>query len=113
LIKRKGKFEEVATGVGRGRALDIGAGLTAKGLAATFKIVPVKGKARLTRRTGEFTRFREAFRAFKIKKGKKIPLIDEFIQKRGKRLITKAERRAIQRARMKASIIGGKSNFIK
>jgi hypothetical protein len=45
------------------------------------------------------------FREYRIKKGQKVPTKDQFIQKRSRRLSSRAERRAIQQAR-KNTFIG-------
>jgi hypothetical protein len=45
-----------------------------------------------------------------IKQGKKIPLADTYIEKRGTRLSTQAERREIQKA--KSSFFGGRLKWI-
>lgn len=97
-IKRKGKFEKITGAFPKAKAIELGAKLTKEELAATFKILPTKefiiakpSKLRLPSP--------EIFRAYKIKKGVRVPLELEWIQKRGKRLITKSERRAIQKAR--------------
>ena len=99
LLKRRGQYQIIGKGLSKELALDIGAEATTRGLGATFKIVRGEGFAKKTASTGAFKRFANVFRTYAIKKGRKIPLSDTFIQKRGKRLITRSEVGEIQRAR--------------
>ena len=99
LLKRKGVFLPVGTGLTRKAALSLGIKRTKETLAATFKIVPTGRPARISKLVGAVSGLRGEFRTFKIRKGKKIFLEDEFIQRKRKRLGTIAERRAIQKAR--------------
>lgn len=101
LIKEKGKLKEIGTGFERKAALDLLLGRLARGLEATGKIIPTGKPATIKTRTGEFGKYRSAFRTYKLKKGRKIFLEDTFIQKKGKRLITKSERKKLQKARKK------------
>jgi hypothetical protein len=87
LIKRFGKYKPIKITT-RGRALKLGEEITRKTLAASFKVVPTKKL--ITQKDIDYSVGKE-FRQFKIKKGKRIPLLDEFIQKKGTRLGTKSE----------------------
>lgn len=104
LIKRKGKFLKVSPSVSREAALDIGAGVAARTLGATFKIIPSGEKPLDIKPTGEFQRLREMFRDYKIRKGLKVALQDEFIQKRGTRLGRKEEVEEILKAKRSRAI---------
>ena len=101
MLKRKGKFKPLSGVYTKEAALDIGAGKAATTLAATFKIEKAAGTP--TSRTpysGSFARYGTAFRGYKISHGRKVPLQDTYIQKRGTRLMTMSERRAIQQAKI-------------
>jgi hypothetical protein len=98
-IKRKGKFEAISPITSKESALDIGALKAKQTLAATFKVEKVQGTPTQIRTSGEFKRFQEEFRSYKIKKGTPIKLHDEYIQKEKYRLGTKMEIRAIQKAK--------------
>jgi len=102
-VKRFGKYQQLGKEIlPRGRALRKGAEYARRTLGATFRIIPTK----------EFTSmadiaFRpspEIFRTYKIKKGKKIFLTDEYIQFAHKRLSMAGEVREIQEAKQKATI---------
>lgn len=69
-----------------------------KTLSATFGVEKTPYKVSVDNvNTKNF--YQDLFREFKIRQGKAIKTPDVFIQKRGKRLVTKEERRAIQEAR--------------
>lgn len=99
LIKRKGKFELIGKSEPLGSALKKGTEASKKTLSATFKLVP-KGYTR--KQDVKFKVPTELFREYKIRKGKKIATPLEFIEKRGKRLSTKAEVSLIQFFKRKA-----------
>ena len=66
-------------------------------LRATFEAEPTQ-----TLVLGQQTNYvpqTDLFRSYKIKQGKKIPLQDTFIQRRGKRLVSGGEIKEIQAAR--------------
>ncbi len=94
-IKRKGKWIKISKkALTRAKALQLGARRTRETLAARFKIVKSKKPVEVTREV--FKPSPEIFRAYKIVKGKKVPLRDEYIQKASKRLGTMGEVREIQ-----------------
>lgn len=95
-VKRRGKDIPIATGLPRGRALRLGQRVTSETLGARFRIEETDFKTRL--KDVAFNLGKE-FRAFRIQKGKKIPLQDEFIERRRFRLSLPSEVREIQRAR--------------
>lgn len=108
-IKRKGEFFPISKAVTKAAALDIGATAALTTLAARFKIIKAGVPAARGFETGAFRRARGAFRAFAIRKGKRIALRDEFIQLRAKRLATPGERREIQLAKAKTiNLLGRK-----
>jgi hypothetical protein len=109
-LKRKGKWFRVSEATTKQAALDIGAAKSKLSLAATFKVAPVAEQAKQIRTGGEFARIRSTLRGYMIKQGKKIPLADTYIEKRGTRLSTQAERREIQKA--KSSFFGGRLKWI-
>jgi|TARA_Y100000310_G_scaffold342241_1_gene444512 hypothetical protein len=102
-IRRKGKFVTVSRPLSRQAALALGTRITSTTLAATFRLVPVSGRPQRAPPSGGPSALSSAFRTFKIVGGKRVPLIDTFIQRRGQRLASPQERRAIQRARSSAS----------
>lgn len=100
LIKRRGRFVPVAVGLPRGRALQIGAERVEKELSRQFKIV----QSGMTSLKDVMYRPRErAYRAYKIRKGKKIPLPpDTFIQRTSTLLKSAEEKEMIRQARILA-----------
>jgi len=97
LVRRRGKFVPVGKGT-RLEALALGAGVARQTLAATFRVKPTGRRIRAPRRRAPPTDL-SGFRESVIRKGRKIPTPGQFIQRRGARLGTVGERRAIQRAR--------------
>lgn len=81
----------------RGQALQFGESQALKTLRATFGVEPAGVKVR--QKDVSFMPRTDIFRSYKIKKGAKVPLVDTFIQKRGKRLSSFGELEEIQRAR--------------
>jgi len=108
-VKRKGKWVKVKEeALPKAKALELGAKVARTTLAASFKVLSTRKLVKPSIMT--FTPSPTVFRSYKIRKGKRIPLADEFIQRRGKRLGTREEVFAIQRARTKYSFLGGKAN---
>lgn len=95
LVKRAGKYQKEGVFT-RGEALKRGEALTLSELSASFKLEPTK---QYVRGIDKPYKISDVFRTYKIHKGKKIPLLDEFIQKKGYRLSSRGEVQAIQRAR--------------
>lgn len=88
-FKKKGK-EYYLPGVrSRGEAIKFGEAFTLKNLRATFGIKRTGGIISNVKNSDYSPS--ALFRAYKIKGGQRIPLMDEFIQKRGKRLSTGLE----------------------
>lgn len=106
-VKRSGKYRKVADDLPRGKAIKKGAEITKKTLASSFKIVQdPSAKPR-----GEDVNFYpdpRVFRNYRIYKGRRIPLKDEWIEKRGKRLTTGTERTEIQMFRKAKKVKKGK-----
>lgn len=98
-LKVKGKLRAVSPTVSKGAALDIGAAVAKRSLAATFTIKQVTGTPINVQTRGEFTRYQNEFRNYKVKQGRMIPLQDTYIQRRSFRLGTKSEVGAIQQAK--------------
>ncbi len=105
-VKRFGKEKTIATGLGRVSALTFGAERVRRTLGVTFGITPTGRPARVTRRFGALPTPSE-FRTFRIVKGKRVPLVDTFIERRGKRLSTRGETKEIQFFKKKKSKGGG------
>lgn len=86
-IKRFGKYRPAGEFT-RGKALMEGERITRKTLAASFKIVPTN---RLLKGKDVNYNVSNIFRTYKIEKGRRVPLLNEFIQKRGTRLGSRDE----------------------
>ena len=99
LIKRKGKYELVGQDFSRKAGLDFLASKLKRTLQATGELVPTGQTAKITKTTGTYDKFSNEFRNYKVKKGKKIPLRNTIIQKRGYRLGTSFETSLIQKAK--------------
>lgn len=97
-LRRRGEFRRVGRGLTRPSAIGLGARRVKAGLGATFRLIPVAGRPSKAK-IGIPAGFGDEFRRFKKVKGAKIPLVDEFIQRRKFRLATVGERREIRRAR--------------
>jgi len=95
----KGKYE-------RGEAIKKGAIITRETIVATFG-VQKKGKIKVRRRAPSFTPDPQRFRDYRIKKGKRIPLKDVWIERAPRRLETKAEIAAVIRGRRRKRKEGG------
>ena len=99
LVKEKGKYKAVK-GFGeltRGKAIQLGEKITRSTLKASFKVQPL---GKLIKAREEYYRPSEqVYRSYKVKKGMKQPLVDEWIQKRKYRLGTSGELGEIQTAK--------------
>ena len=93
-VRRYGKWKLVSSKLTRARAIRFGEKKATKTLAASFKIQ--KRGTLIGKRSEARYKPSPAFRGYKIVKGKRVPLSDEFIQKRGKRLAASGEVREIQ-----------------
>ena len=116
-VRRKGQDLLIGRGLRREEALALGAFKTKTTLGARFKIVGTGGK--ITKGFGgpSFKSVQKEFRGYKIRKGEKTPLKNEFIQKKQFRLGTRKEVKAIQQAKKNksSSLIkskGGKQKWI-
>jgi len=97
-VKRRGKWIKVSReALTRAEAIKTGAGITKQTLAASFKIVGTKEL--VEKKDTAFTPSPTIFRSYRVSKGKRIPLGDTWIQKKGKRLGSFGEVSEIQRAR--------------
>lgn len=81
----------------KGKALKFGQNESLTTLRATFGVQATN--VRVSGKDIGFSPLARYFRGFKISKGRRIPLKDTFIQKRGKRLVTIPEIASLQRAR--------------
>lgn len=99
-VKRYGKYKEIPGLFARGEAIRKGEEITLKTLARSFKIAATKG---YIKNIGleEYQPQPLKFRTYKIRKGKRIPLKEEWIQKAKYSLGSMGERREIQAARRK------------
>ena len=99
-VKRKGAFQKVGGIMLKQKAIQLGESIAAGTLAATFKLQPTKKLVIGTERRYIPS---QMFRAYKISKGKQIPLEDTWVQKEKFRLASRTERIEIQAARKKKS----------
>lgn len=97
-IKRRGEWIGLAGILPRAKAIRKGEREARRTLAATFKVEEAKKFLEVSKRRRDY-RPSPMFREFKIRKGKRIPLKDIWIQKAKYRLGTPTEVREIQRAR--------------
>lgn len=82
----------------RSAAKDLGSKLVDTSLSRRFKLKPTGGKPSKSGRvtSGNFSRTRQKFRDFRIVKGKRVPLKNTFIEKKGKFLLdTRGEKKGI------------------
>lgn len=110
-VRRKGEDLLIGSGLTRAGALSLGAKRVSTTLAASFKIRAGKGTARISGGADYFRGVQNRFRTFKKSKGSKIPLQDEFIEKRKFRLSTRSEVSQIKAAKKTKSVFlkgGGK-----
>ena len=96
LVRRKGEWLLLEKGLPKGLALKAGEEYSLKTLGASFKVEAIGTTDLLDI---DYRPKEDLFRSFKIVKGKRVPLKDTFIQRRGKRLITGSERKGIQLAK--------------
>jgi len=101
-VKRRKRWKAVSPVVKRGEAIWFGARKARETLAAAFKVRPVKRPITKRRYPALIVPSPKVFREYKIRKGKKIPLKDYFIQRRRFRLSAPSEVKEIQFARRRA-----------
>lgn len=95
LVKRRGKFVALPGIFAKSKAIRKGERVARETLAATFKVERA-GKRLRTVRDRFYAPAPTAFRSYKVVKGRRVPLIDTWIQRRGKRLGTRTEVGEIQ-----------------
>ena len=98
LVKRRGKWFELGGISPRAKAIQKGQEYSLKTLGRSFKIVPTKKQLAVPKPYKEYKPSIK-FRSYKIKKKKKIPLKDEWIQRVKYALSTFGEKREIKAAR--------------
>lgn len=89
-IKRKGKFVTEGKDLTRGEALSRGQKITTGDLSATFRLVKEPGVTVEENGVGGSVD-KSIFRYYAVVKGRKVPLPDTYIQRRGKRLVSHSE----------------------
>ena len=95
-IKRRGQWKTMGGIYSKGEATAKGEKIARQTLARSFKLVPTAGMVAAVK---EYKPSSKVFRAYKIQKGKKIPLKDEFIQRSKYSLGTRGEVSEIQMAK--------------
>jgi len=106
-VKSKGKFIRANINpLTKKKARDLGAFITDQSLAATFKIVKSKKNAKKPKVKFPLNYFSSTKIKFRspIRKGKKVPVKNLFIEKRGRRLDTLREVQKIKAARLIANL---------
>lgn len=98
-IKEKGKEIIIKKALTKAEAIKLGEKITRGELSATFGIIPSGKFIETSKEEREYNPSSAFFRTFRIKKGKKIPLINTWIQRRSKRLSSKSEVSLIQKAK--------------
>ena len=98
-IKQRGQFKQIGKSLPKGSALELGAKQTIKTLSATFKITESGTTLKASKRYAPSTNI---FRDYKILGGKIIQTPNQFIQRRGKRLMSGSEVREIQVAKTRS-----------
>ena len=105
LLRKRGKYKQVGTNLTRGQALRLGSEKVLNDIARTFKIAE-------TGRTKEVFGYQEdfmpsdiQFRAYQVKKGKRVPLTNTFIQRTSANLKSEAERFQLAEARRMAKLM--------
>ena len=119
LVREKGKYKKVNTKpYTRRGAMDLGARTVDNTVNATWKITKVtksvtkKGKKKtspklfrpksLQKGDGYFKETKVKYRPYQVKKGKKVALVNKWIEKQGKRADTSGEQRGLTIAKFKA-----------
>ena len=95
LVKRYGKYRPVGEFT-RGRALQTGEQITRSNLGRSFKIERTN---RLISEKDIPYKVSDVFRTYKVRQGRRVPLLDEFIQKSRYSLSSRGEVREIQSSR--------------
>jgi hypothetical protein len=108
-IRRKGKFMIESKSLTKESALDVLAIKLKGSTASTGKLIPTEETPLQISRGESFARVAPTLREYKISKGMKISTPLTFIEKRGTRLSTKAERFSLKSAR---SNFGGKMKWL-
>jgi len=110
MLKRKGRYNPIGFPSARGKAIKAGETAALATLARSFKIIPTrKQTTELTLVPENYAPSSKLFRGYKIRKGKIIPLKDEWIQKVG--IVTKSEVSEIIGARKRKAIAKGRGLF--
>ncbi len=98
-VKEKKLIKVNKKPLSKARAKDLGSRVVDTSLSRTFKIKPTGGKPKkgvLKAPSGNFARTKNKFRDFRIVKGKRVPLKNTFIEKKGKALLdTRGEKKGI------------------
>ena len=98
-VKRRGKWRKVSGVFERSRAIEKGARVTKQTLAASFKIEEADQLLKLSQKEQRQIQLGREFRTYKVRKGRKLPQENLWIQRRPYRLGTRSERREIQQAK--------------
>lgn len=97
-VIRGGQKKYLGGALPKGQALSKAEKKALGGLGATFGVEPTKTLVP-NGNLGGYTPSKSVFRSYRIVQGKKVPLQDTFIQKKGKRLLSGGEIKEIQTAR--------------
>ena len=111
LIKQRGKFTKIFDDLPINKAKKKGAIFTDRNLGATFKIVKDKVSKKPVRDIPMFKVDKTLFRDYRISGGRKVPMKNMWIEKRGARLNTRSE--VVQLLRAKRTTPKKKTKRIK
>jgi len=101
-LKRKGKYLPIASGLPRGKALQFGSDKAMRSLARSFKI---KEMGTTAEQDIPYMPREDIFRSYQVKKGRKVPLQNTFIQFGRTSLSSPEEREAIKLSRKLAGYL--------
>jgi hypothetical protein len=109
-LRKKGKFKPIAKDLTKSEALKYGTRATLKDIARTFKIRKT-GKTKDVYGIEQLNGYKpkeKIFRTYKVRKGKKIPLMDTYIQKTTANLKSRQEKQQLAEARRLKKLINFK-----
>lgn len=108
-VKRRGVWRPVGPPLPKPKAVRRGEYVAATTAAASFKVVPTTKMVPAPKR--KYIPAAKIFRPYKIKKGVPIPLFDEWIQRKTRRIISKGEVQEISMVGVRARIKKRRKEF--
>jgi len=110
LLRRRGRFTQIAGGLPRGQALEFGSEKALKDLARTFRIIPTGKTTEVFGQfdEGQFMPRQTQFRGYKVRRGVQIQTPDQFIQKTSANLQSYEEKSQIADAKRLSKLMNFK-----